>query len=202
MRFNYIDSLGKIKFFLINGLFFRFFFNLNFIYQFIVHYINYYRFCLSSQKSRSFVNYSTKKLYNQKGTGRSRAGSFSSNLRVGGARSFPNIFFESHFNYFNKTSYRFCYFFIYSNLFLNNCFFFLEDLFFLEYKTKLFFYFFNNFIFGKSIFLTLKIERNFFLSISNLKNFYISYFFNFNPMMLIKFHNIIITRSCFHYFDD
>lgn len=203
MYFNYIDFSGKLKKLVINGLFFKFFFNINIIYQFFIYYNSYYRSPISSQKSRSFVNFSTKKLYKQKGTGRARAGSFSSHLRVSGSKSFPNSFYSNFKVNFNNFFYKYSYFIFYSNLFFNNYFIFFEDLFFLEFKVKLFFYFIKNLFFNfNMLLLTIKIEKNFFLSINNLKNFSIFYFFNFNPIFLLKFKKIFITRSCLNYFND
>ncbi|AGS33177.1 50S ribosomal subunit protein L4 [Candidatus Nasuia deltocephalinicola str. NAS-ALF] len=198
MFLNYIDSLGNIKNFYINGLFLKNFFNLNILYQFMLYYNLFYRINKSAQKNRSQVNFSTKKIYKQKGTGKSRAGSLSSPLRIKGGRSFPNLYYIKYKINFNRSCYKFSFFIIYSNIILNSFFYIIEDLFFFEFKTKFSKYTFDfNYNF---IFLTIKIEKNFLLSSKNFKFIKIIYFFNFNPLLLIKNYKIFITRSCFEYF--
>ncbi|WP_259286102.1 50S ribosomal protein L4 [Candidatus Nasuia deltocephalinicola] len=201
MNFNYIDSKGDIKIFFLNGIILKNFFNLNLIYKFIISYNYFYRINKSVQKNRSFINYSTKKLYKQKGTGRSRVGSLSSCIRIKGSRSFPNIYYINYFCYFNKKKYKLSYLFIYSNLFFNNFFFILEDFFFIDIKSKLlFFYFKNIFYINKFFILTIKINKKFFFSLINFKKIKLLYFFNFNPISLLKYNKLIITRSCFDFF--
>ncbi|BEH03949.1 50S ribosomal subunit protein L4 [Candidatus Nasuia deltocephalinicola] len=200
MKFNYVNIFGNLKFLNFNGLFLKIFFNFNFIYQFLIYYSSFYRICKSVQKSRSFVNFSTKKLYKQKGTGKARSGSFSSPIRVKGGKAFPNLYFTNFSSYFNKKSYKFSYFLIYSNLFINNFFFILEDLFFIDYKSKILSYFFKFLIYKKIFLLTIKIEKNFFFSIINSKNFFVFYFYNFNPIFLLKFSKIFISKSCIDFF--
>ncbi len=201
MYFNYIDSKGYISNFLLNGIILKNFFNLDLIYQFIIFYNCFYRINKNVQKNRSFVNYSTKKLYKQKGTGRSRAGSLSSCVRIKGAKAFPNVYYINYYCNFNKKNYKLSYFLIYSNLFFNNFFFILEDFFFIDIKSKLFFFYFKNIFYIDNFFiLTIKINKKFFLSLINFKKIRLFYFFNFNPIILLKYNKLIITRSCFEYF--
>ncbi|WP_259286267.1 50S ribosomal protein L4 [Candidatus Nasuia deltocephalinicola] len=201
MYFNHIDSKGNIKTFLLNGIILKNFFNLDLIYQFVISYNCFYRINKSVQKSRSFINYSTKKIYKQKGTGKARAGSLSSPVRIKGARAFPNVYYINHYCSFNKKKYKLSYFLIYSNLFFNNFFFILEDFFFIDIKSKLlFFYFKGMFCINNFFILTIKINKKFFLSLINFKKVKLFYFFNFNPIILLKYNKLIITRSCFEYF--
>ncbi|WP_259289739.1 50S ribosomal protein L4 [Candidatus Nasuia deltocephalinicola] len=200
MYFNYIDSLGNINIFLLNGIILKNFFNLNLIYQFIISYNCFYRLNKSVQKGRSFINYSTKKIYKQKGTGKSRAGSLSSCIKVNGAKAFPNVYYINYFCNFNKKNYKLSYFFIYSNLFFNNFFFILEDFFFIDIKSKLLFFSLKNININNFFILTIKINRNFFFSLINFKKIKLFYFFNFNPVTLLKFNKLVITRSCFDFF--
>ncbi|WP_259285969.1 50S ribosomal protein L4 [Candidatus Nasuia deltocephalinicola] len=201
MNFNYIDSKGNISAFFLNGVILKNFFNLELIYQFFIFYNCFYRINKNAQKSRSFINYSTKKIYKQKGTGRARAGSLSSCIRVKGSRSFPNLYYINYFYNFNKKKYKLSYFLIYSNLFFNNFFFILEDFFFIDIKSKLLFFYFKNIFYIDNFFiLTIKVNKKFFLSLINFKKIKLFYFFNFNPIILLKYKKIIITRSCFEYF--
>ncbi|WP_259288831.1 50S ribosomal protein L4 [Candidatus Nasuia deltocephalinicola] len=201
MNFSYIDSKGNISILLLNGIILKNFFNLNLIYQFVVLYNSFYRGNKSVQKNRSFINYSTKKLYKQKGTGKSRAGSLSSCVRIKGSRAFPNIYYTNYFCNFNKKIYKLSYFLIYSNLFFNNFFFILEDFFFIDIKSKLLFFYFKSIFYISNFFiLTIKINKNFFFSLINFKKIKLFYFFNFNPINLLKYNKLIITRSCFDYF--
>lgn len=59
-----------------------------------------------AQKDRSEVNYSTKKPWRQKGTGRARAGAASSPIWRGGGRTFPNSPDENFSHKVNKKMYR------------------------------------------------------------------------------------------------
>jgi large subunit ribosomal protein L4 len=60
----------------------------------------------SSQKTRAEVHHSTKKPYNQKGTGRARAGMTSSPIWRGGGRTFPNRPDQNYSHKLNKKMYR------------------------------------------------------------------------------------------------
>ncbi len=200
MNFNYIDFTGKINIFLFNGIILKNFFNLNLLYQFIISYNCFYRINKSVQKNRSFVNYSTRKIYKQKGTGKSRAGSLSSSIKIKGSKAFPNIYYINYFCNFNKKNYKLSYFLIYSNLFFNNFFFILEDFFFIDIKSKLLFFYLKNININNFFILTIKINKNFFFSLINFKKIKLFYFFNFNPIILLKYNKLIITRSCFDFF--
>jgi large subunit ribosomal protein L4 len=59
-----------------------------------------------AQKGRDAVRHSTKKPFNQKGTGRARAGMTSSPLWRGGGRAFPNSPEENFSQKVNKKMYR------------------------------------------------------------------------------------------------
>lgn len=201
MNFNYVDSKGNISILLLNGIILKNFFNLNLFYQFFIFYNCFYRINKNVQKNRSAVNYSTRKIYKQKGTGRSRVGSLSSCTRIKGSKSFPNIYYMNYYCYFNKKNYKLSYFLIYSNLFFNNFFFILEDFFFIDIKSKLVFFYFKNIFYVNNFFiLTIKINKKLFLSLINFKKIKLFYFFNFNPIILLKYNKLIITRSCFEYF--
>lgn len=203
MNFNYINYSGDLSFIYLNGLFLKFFFNLNFLYNFFIYYNSYYRFVVSSQKNKSFVNFSNKKIYKQKGTGKARAGSLSSPLRVKGGKTFPNLYYINYKLNFNKLSYIISYFILYSNLIINNNFYIIEDFFFLEVKTKLIKHLFKDFNSLKIILLSIKIEKNFFLSLINFKFLKLYYFFNFNPLIFLKYSNLFISKSCLNFiFND
>jgi len=58
------------------------------------------------KKTRAEVHHSTKKPYNQKGTGNARAGMTSSPIRRGGGRAFPNRPDENFNQKINKKAYR------------------------------------------------------------------------------------------------
>ena len=59
-----------------------------------------------AQKDREQVHHTTKKPWNQKGTGRARAGMSSSPLWRGGGRAFPNLPEENFSHKVNKKMYR------------------------------------------------------------------------------------------------
>ena len=76
------------------------------IHQIVVAYQANARQGTRAQKDREQVHHSTKKPFNQKGTGRARAGMTSSPLWRGGGRIFPNMPDENFTQKINKKMYR------------------------------------------------------------------------------------------------
>src|SRR5258705_13506343 len=76
------------------------------IHQVVTAYLANGRQGTRAQKDRGEVSHSTKKPFNQKGTGRARAGMTSSPLWRGGGRIFPNRPDENFTHKLNKKMYR------------------------------------------------------------------------------------------------
>src|SRR5919202_2289440 len=81
-------------------------FNEALVHQVVVAYHANARIGSRAQKDRGTVKHSTKKPWNQKGTGRARAGMTSSPLWRGGGRIFPNSPDENFSHKLNRKMYR------------------------------------------------------------------------------------------------
>ena len=81
-------------------------YNEDLVHQIVVAYRANGRQGTRAQKDRQQVSHSTKKPFNQKGTGRARAGMTSSPLWRGGGRIFPNMPDENFTQKINKKMYR------------------------------------------------------------------------------------------------
>ena len=81
-------------------------FNEALIHQVVTAYMANARTGTRKQKDREEVRHSTKKPFNQKGTGRARAGMTSSPIWRGGGRTFPNAPDENFSHKVNKKMYR------------------------------------------------------------------------------------------------
>ena len=81
-------------------------FNEALVHQIVVAYQANARSANSKQKTRAEVNYSTRKPWRQKGTGRARAGAASSPLWRGGGRIFPNSPDQNFSHKVNEKMYR------------------------------------------------------------------------------------------------
>lgn len=198
--FVYIDCYLKRFYLNLNDLIFNFNLNIKFIHNFFTFYRSNLRLGCRSQKNRSNLNFSTKKLYKQKGTGKSRVGSLSSPTRRKGARSFPNYFIEN-FNYkLVKKKFKFIIFYIISKLIFIKRFYLIDDFFFIKVNTKNFLKKINFLNFNNLIFLTFYVNFNFFLSQRNIFNFKIMNLFNFNPIILIKYDFVFFSFSSINFF--
>lgn len=81
-------------------------FNEALVHQVVVAYMANARTGTRKQKDREEVRHSTKKPFNQKGTGRARAGMTSSPIWRGGGRTFPNTPDENFSHKLNRKMYR------------------------------------------------------------------------------------------------
>jgi large subunit ribosomal protein L4 len=108
MEFKVLDKKGKVtaKTISASDATFARDFNEALIHQLVSSYNSNGRSGTRSQKTRAEVHHSTKKPYNQKGTGNARAGMTSSPIRRGGGRAFPNRPDENFNQKINKKAYR------------------------------------------------------------------------------------------------
>lgn len=200
MKLNYIDSLGNISLLNVNSLIFTYIYNKNLVYQLVIYYRSNFRLGNRSQKNRSEVKHSTKKLYKQKGTGKARAGMTSSPIRRGGGRAFPSLSFENFTKKFNKKMYRISLCIIYSYIIKNNQLSIVDDFFLIIPRTKVFINKFNFInLHVKSVLLTCKIDKKIFLASRNLLNFSIINLNKINPLILLQYSLILITKSSVEY---
>ncbi len=108
MEFKVLDKKGKVsaKTISASDATFGKDFNEALIHQLVSSYNSNGRSGTRSQKTRAEVHHSTKKPYNQKGTGNARAGMTSSPIWRGGGRAFPNRTDENFVKKVNKKAYR------------------------------------------------------------------------------------------------
>jgi large subunit ribosomal protein L4 len=81
-------------------------FNEALVHQVVVAYMANARTATRAQKDRSEVSHTTKKPWNQKGTGRARSGMSSSPIWRGGGKAFPNMPDENFSHKLNRKAFR------------------------------------------------------------------------------------------------
>ena len=156
-----------------------------------------------AQKDRSEVRHSTKKPWRQKGTGRARAGMTSSPLWRGGGKIFPNSPDENFTQKLNKKMYRAGLASILSQLAREDRL-KVVDSFTLEApKTKLFAQKAKDMGVADSLLLiTDELDENLLLSSRNLPNVLVLAVNEADPVSLIRYKNVILTRKAVSKFEE
>jgi large subunit ribosomal protein L4 len=156
-----------------------------------------------AQKDRSEVRHSTKKPWRQKGTGRARAGMTSSPLWRGGGKIFPNSPDENFTQKLNKKMYRAGLASILSQLAREDRL-KVVDTFTLESpKTKLFAQKAKDLGVADSLLLiTDELDENLLLSSRNLPNVLVLAVSEADPVSLIRYKNVILTRKAVSKFEE
>ena len=148
-----------------------------------------------AQKTRAEVRHSTKKPWRQKGTGRARAGMTSSPLWRGGGRIFPNKADENFTQKLNRKMYRAGMASILSQLVREDRLAVVEALTLEQPKTKL--------LAGKLsamgvedvLILTDQLDENLYLSSRNLPNVMVLEARHADPVSLMRFEKVLVTRA-------
>lgn len=150
-----------------------------------------------AQKTRSEINKSTRKPWKQKGTGRARAGTASSPIWRGGARTFPNKPEENFSQKINKKMYRAAMAAILSQLIRDQRLIITDDLNLDNPKTKSFLNLMNNMTLNvKSLLVVVdQFSENVFLSSRNLANVLILETHQVDPYSLIRCNKILFTKN-------
>jgi large subunit ribosomal protein L4 len=153
----------------------------------------------SKQKSRGEIVKSTRKPYAQKGTGRARAGMASSPLWRGGGKIFPNTGEENYSQKVNRKMYRAGLASILSRLVSENRLMVVDSLTVDAPKTKLLAQKIkglgvdtNRF---RLLIITDDIDENLYLSSRNLANVLVLEATQTDPLSLIRFPNVLVTRK-------
>jgi len=171
-------------------------FNEALIHQVVTAYLANARTGTRKQKDREEVRHSTKKPFNQKGTGRARAGMTSSPLWRGGGRTFPNTPDENFSHKVNKKMYRAGMQSILSELVRQDRFTVVEDFAVEAPKTKLL----AEKIKGMGIeqgvlVLTDDLDENLYLSSRNLPHVLVVEAQHADPVSLVRFPRVIATKN-------
>lgn len=169
------------------------------VHQLVVAYQANARAGNSMQKGRSEIAKSTRKPFRQKGTGRARAGMASSPLWRGGGKIFPNTGIENYTHKVNRKMYRAGYASILSKLVSEKRLMVVDSLKVDSPKTKLL----ADKIKGMGVdtskyrllIITDSIDENLYLSSRNLANVLVVEAEQADPVSLIRFPNVLVTRN-------
>ncbi len=153
----------------------------------------------SKQKGRSEIAKSTRKPYAQKGTGRARAGMASSPLWRGGGKIFPNTGEENYTQKINRKMYRAGFAAILSKLVSENRLVVVDNLIVDSPKTKQLAQKIKDMGVDTNRFrlliITDSIDENLYLSSRNLANVLVLEANQADPISLVRFPNVMVTRN-------
>ena len=156
-----------------------------------------------AQKSRGHVNKSHKKPWQQKGTGRARAGQANSPLWRGGGKIFPNTPDENFSQKINRRMYRAGVASILSQLVREGRLSVIERVALDAPKTKLFAQKLKAYgLTGTVLLVTDKVDENVFLSSRNLPNVLVVETKEVDPVSLVRFENVLLTKGALSQFEE
>lgn len=165
------------------------------IHQVVVAYQANARSGNRAQKGRSDVAKSTRKPWRQKGTGRARAGMASSPLWRGGGKTFPNSPDENFSQKVNRKMYRAGYAAILSQLAREGRLSVIESFTVDLPKTKLLEQKIKDMGLKNVLIITDHVDENLYLSSRNLVNVLVVEAKHADPVSLVHFNNVIVTRN-------
>jgi large subunit ribosomal protein L4 len=156
-----------------------------------------------AQKGRADINKSHKKPWAQKGTGRARAGQANSPLWRGGGKIFPSSPDENFSQKVNRKMFRAGIAAILSQLVRENRLAVVEQITVDAPKTKLFAQKIKGFgLTGSVLVVTDKFDDNVFLSSRNLPGVLVLEAREVDPVSLVRFDNVILTRAAVAQFEE
>lgn len=170
-------------------------FNQALVHQIVVAFQANARIGSRAQKDRGAVNHSTKKPWRQKGTGRARAGMTSSPLWRGGGKIFPASPDENFSHKVNRKMYRAGMASILSQLAREDRIRVVDAFTVAQPKTKLLAQKVKSMGFEGVLVITDGIDENLMLSSRNLANVEIMDVRHANPVSLVRFPAIVVTKA-------
>ena len=172
-------------------------FNEALVHQVVVAFQANARIGSRAQKDRGEVNHSTKKPWRQKGTGRARAGMTSSPLWRGGGKIFPASPEENFSHKVNRKMYRAGMASILSQLAREDRLRVVEEFKLDAPKTKLLAQKVKSLGFEALLVITGDddMDENLMLSARNLRNVLVMSVRNANPVALVGFPNVLLTKA-------
>lgn len=171
-------------------------FNEPLVHQVVVAYQANARSANRKQKTRAEVRHSKKKPWNQKGTGRARAGSTSSPLWRGGGVTFPNSPDENFSQKLNKKMYRAGVCSILSQLAREDRVAVVDGFSIEAPKTKLLATKLKTMGVDSSVLvITDSVDENLMLASRNLMNVLVLEAKHADPVSLVRFEKVLITRG-------
>jgi large subunit ribosomal protein L4 len=178
-------------------------FNEPLIHQIVVAYQANARSGNRKQKDRQEVKHTTKKPFNQKGTGRARAGMSSSPLWRGGGKIFPNSPDENFSQKVNKKMFRAGMCSILSQLAREGRINVIDDVKLEAPKTKLLAQRFKGMGLNESVLLiTDAIDENLDLASRNLARVSVIEPKNADPVSLVHYRNVLLTKGAIAKFEE
>lgn len=172
-------------------------YNEDLVHQLVTAYMANARAGNSKQKGRSEVAKSTRKPFAQKGTGRARAGMASSPLWRGGGKIFPNTAEENYTQKINRKMYRAGLASIFSKLVSEDRLVVVDSLTVDSPKTKQFAQKIKGMGFdaARVLIITDVVDENLYLSSRNLPNVLVLEANQADPVSLVRFPNVVVTRN-------
>jgi large subunit ribosomal protein L4 len=170
-------------------------FNQALVHQIVVAFQANARIGSRAQKDRGAVRHSTKKPWRQKGTGRARAGMTSSPLWRGGGKIFPNSPDENFSHKVNRKMYRAGMASILSQLAREDRLRVVDTFKVEQPKTRLLAQKVKSMGFDEVLVITEEVDENLILSSRNLRNVAVMSVKNANPVALVRFPNVVLTRG-------
>jgi large subunit ribosomal protein L4 len=170
-------------------------FNESLVHQIVVAFQANARIGSRAQKDRGAVRHSTKKPWRQKGTGRARAGMTSSPLWRGGGKIFPNSPDENFSQKVNRKMYRAGMASILSQLAREDRLRVVDQFKVDAPKTKLLAQKVKSMGFDEVLVITDEIDENLLLSSRNLRNVEVMSVRNANPVALVRFPHVLLTKA-------
>jgi len=156
-----------------------------------------------AQKGRSDINKSHRKPWNQKGTGRARAGQANSPLWRGGGKIFPSSPDENFSQKVNRKMYRAGIAAILSQLVREERLAVIDALALESPKTKLFAQKMKGYgLAGSVLVVTEKLDDNVFLSSRNLPNVLVLETREVDPVSLVRFNHVLLTKGAVTQFEE
>src|SRR5213595_2733844 len=155
-----------------------------------------------AQKSRGEVNKSHKKPWQQKGTGRARAGQANSPLWRGGGKIFPSSPDENFSQKVNRKMYRAGIASILSQLAREERLKLVESFSVEEPKTKLLAQKLKKMGLASALVITDDLDQNLLLSSRNLVNVRVLDVDHADPVSLIQFEHVILTKKAMARFEE
>ncbi|WP_018228081.1 50S ribosomal protein L4 [Methyloversatilis universalis] len=172
------------------------------VHQLVVAYQANARQGTRAQKDRTLVKHTTRKPWRQKGTGRARAGMSSSPLWRGGGRIFPNSPDENFSQKVNRKMYRAGIAAILSQLAREDRIAVVENFNVDAPKTKLLSSKLKSMGLESVLVITDELDENLFLSSRNLHNVLVLEAHETDPVSLIRFGKVLVTRSAMSKFEE
>jgi large subunit ribosomal protein L4 len=177
-------------------------YNESLVHQVVVAYQANARSGDRKQKGRAEISKSTKKPWNQKGTGRARAGRASSPLWRGGGKIFPSTPDENFSQKLNRKMYRAGMAAILSELARQDRLSIVDSIAVEAPKTKLFAQKIKGMGFDSVLVVTDTLDENTYLASRNLPNVLVLEVNETDPVSLIRFPRVLMTKSAVAKFEE